>query len=339
LEEILKENFTPLEAEVALALPNDVIPLQVVGVDDIIGRVDLSRQELVSILDRLSRRGLIFSGKTQKGEKGYALLQRDFGYPQTWFWKGEKTTFVKKMSDLIDKYHKGTALQQPYGTSKTPASQFIPINRAVSPELQAVYPYTMLEEVVEGARKIAVAHCACRVRNQLGGKGCNHLLEVCLKFDELAEYLIEREVGREVTKEEALGILRKAEEDGLVHFVDNALGEIKSNCNCCSCCCWALGPIKRRRIPRDAIMATYFIRETDEAECIACGDCVTVCPVDALAMGDDFPVVDNNWCVGCGLCVLKCANSAAKLRRKSEELPACDFTELHQKIREEKGLK
>jgi ferredoxin/DNA-binding MarR family transcriptional regulator len=339
LEAILKENFTPLEAEVALALPNDLIPLQVVGVDEIIDRVNLSREQLVSILDSLSQRGLIFSAKTPEGEKGYALLQRDYGFPQSWFWKGEKTPFVKKMSDLLDRYDRGTPIQQPYGKSKTPSSQFIPVNRAVSHELQAVYSYTMLEKVIEGAEKIAVAHCPCRIRSQLRGKGCHHLLEVCLKFDELAEYLIEREAAREVTKEEALRILKQAEEDGLVHFVDNALGDVKSNCNCCGCCCWALGPIKRRRVPRDAMMATYFIRETDETECIGCGNCVSVCPVEALSMGDDFPVVDEKWCVGCGLCVLKCTTSAARLRTKSEDMPPRDFTELHQKIREEKALK
>jgi len=161
---------------------------------------------------------------------------------------------------------------------------------------------------------------------------------VCLKFDDLAEYLIKREIGREVTKQEALEIIKKAEEDGLVHFVDNALGDIKHNCNCCGCCCWALGPIKRREIPRDEIMATYFIRYTDEEECIGCGDCIEVCPVDALAMGNDFPIADEDWCIGCGLCIIKCPQSAVKLRAKSEQIPPRDFRALHEKIRQEKSL-
>ncbi len=151
--------------------------------------------------------------------------------------------------------------------------------------------------------------------------------------------MLERKAASEVTKQEALKIVREAEEDGLVHFVDNALGGIKSSCNCCSCCCWALGTIKRRRAPRDTVIATYFIRETDEAECLACGTCVTVCPVDALTRDNDILTVDEDWCVGCGLCVVQCPASAAKLRAKSEGTPPQDFTTLHRKILEERGLR
>ncbi len=339
LEEILRENFTPLEAEVALALPTKVMPLQPVGVDGIIGKVNLPRQELVDILEGLAGRGLLFSGKTEEGKKGYALLQTGFGFPQTFFWKGERTPFVNKMAELLDKYDRGKKLPQTYPTSKTPAYQFIPVGEAIEPEMQGVYSYAMLEKVIEQARVIAVAHCPCRLRAQLRGEGCDHLLEVCVKFDELAEYLIEREIAREVTKQEALEIVKKSEDDGLVHFVDNALGDIKHNCNCCGCCCWALSPIKNRKVPRDVIMATYFIRKTDEAECVACGDCVEVCPVDALTMGDDSPIVDEAWCVGCGLCVAQCDNSAAKLEPRRDVSPLPSFKQLHEQILAEKGFK
>lgn len=339
LEEILKENFTPLEARVALALPNDLIPLQTVEINDVIGKVKLSREELIDVLEGLAKRGLLYFTHTMGGEKRYALLQKGFGFAQTWFWKGERTPFTEKMADLVDNYFKGKVLKEPDKTSKTLPNQFIPVNKAIDSGLQAVYPYTALEHVIKQARVIAVAHCPCRMRAQLLGKGCHHLLEVCLKFDELAEYLIEREIGREVTKQEALGIIKKSEEDGLVHFVDNALGEVKDNCNCCSCCCWALGAIKRRQTPRDEIMATYFIRYTDKEECIGCGDCVEICPVNALTMNNNLPLVDEEWCIGCGLCVVKCTSSAAKLRSKSEQTPLLDFISLHEKICEEKGLR
>jgi ferredoxin len=187
---------------------------------------------------------------------------------------------------------------------------------------------------------IAVAHCPCRVETQLLGRGCDYPLEVCLKFDEMADFLIEKELGRRVNKEEALEIIKQAKDDGLVHFVDNALGDIKHNCNCCGCCCWALAPIRQRKTPRDVIMATYFLRETDENDCVGCGDCIEVCPVDALTMGaEGFPIVDEDWCVGCGVCITKCPTGAAKLKKKSDQIPAPNFRQLHEKIRQERGVK
>ena len=336
LPEVLREMYTPQEAEVLLALPAKIIPLQLVGVDEIIGRVNLPRKELLDILERLSGRGLLLAGKTKEGEKGYGLLQKGFGFPQTFFWKGERTPFASKMADLIYKYYDSKEAKEIYPTSETPPFQFIPVNAPIEQDTQGIFSYAMLEKVVGQARVIAVAHCPCRMQEQLVGRGCNHLLEVCLKVDEMAEFLIEREMAREVTKEEALDIIKRSEEDGLVHFVDNALGDIKHNCNCCGDCCWALSRIKNRTVPRDVIMATYFLRETDEAQCIACGDCVEVCPVDALVMGDNFPIVDEDWCVGCGLCVRQCENSAAKLKRRPDVLPPPSFKELHERILMEK---
>jgi NAD-dependent dihydropyrimidine dehydrogenase PreA subunit len=338
LEEILKENFSPMEAEIALAFPNNDIPLQPVGVDDIMGNLSLPKEELVDILEKLSEKGLLFSGKTKDGEKGYALLQRGFGFPQTFFWKGERTPFAKKMADLVMKYYGGKKLVETFENDETKAYQFIPMNKTIEPEIQAVYPSTMMEQVIEQAEVIALAHCPCRMRAELLGKGCDHLLEVCLKFDDLAEDLIAKELARKITKGEAMDIIKKSEENGLVHFVDNALGDVKHNCNCCGCHCWALGPIKRREVPRDVIMATYFIRETDEAECTGCGSCVEVCPVDALRMDGDFPAVEEDWCVGCGLCVPECSCSAARLRKKSDKIPSHDFRELHERILSEREI-
>ena len=60
-------------------------------------------------------------------------------------------------------------------------------------------------------------------------------MEVCLKYDELADYVIERQMAREISKAEALEIIQQCEEAGLVHMVDNAREEIKHTCNCCGC--------------------------------------------------------------------------------------------------------
>ena len=337
--EILRANFTPGEAEVALALPTRVAPLQPATVDEIGSRVNLPREELVAILEELSQRGLLFSGKTQTGEKGYALQQMGFGFPQTFFWKGEETPHAKTMAGLIAKYFNRQVTREAYASSETKPFRYIPVNQSIERDIQAVYPYDSMGQVIEKATVIAVAHCPCRVTARLLGKGCDHPLEVCLKFDDMAQYVIERGLAREITKAEALEIIRKSEDAGLVHFVDNALGDIKHNCNCCGCACWNVGAIRRRKNPRDVLMATYFIRETDEELCSGCGDCVELCPVDALTIEEDITVVDKDWCIGCGICVVNCTTSAAKLKARSDVLPLPNFEQLHEKILVEKGFR
>ena len=184
---------------------------------------------------------------------------------------------------------------------------------------------------------IALVHCPCRATTQLIGKRrCNHPLENCIKYDELAEYLIEKGIGREIEKSEALEVIRRSEEAGLVHLVDNAREGIKHTCNCCGCCCWSVGTIRRKRIPRDVLMATYFLRETDRERCTGCGECVEICPVNVIKMEGDFPVVDKEWCIGCGVCAIPCPVSAVKLVRKSDAIPPKDFKELHQEILKER---
>ncbi|MFC1980457.1 4Fe-4S binding protein [Chloroflexota bacterium] len=338
LVDILRENFTLTEAEVALALPTKVIPIQPVGVDDIIGGVNLPREELIDILEGLAERGFLFSGRTQEGEKGYALMQSGFSFPQMFHWKGERTPHAKKMAEMLGNYYRRKVNDETCAYSETKAYRYVPVNQAIELTTQGVYDYEMMGNVIERARVIAVAHCPCRVSQQLQGKGCDHLTEVCLKFDEMAEYLIERGFGKEVTKGEAVEIIKKSEEDGLVHFVDNAQGNIQHNCNCCGCCCWNLGPIKRRKIPRDMIIATYFIMELDEEICNFCGNCVDICPVNAITIGDDLAIIDKEWCVGCGLCSTRCPLEALKLARRSDVVPPHSFRELHETLLEERNL-
>ncbi len=41
----------------------------------------------------------------------------------------------------------------------------------------------------------------------------------------------------------------------------------------------------------------------DMETCIACGACVTYCPMDAISMRDDLAAIDQDECVECGICL------------------------------------
>ena len=199
LLEILRENFNPAEAEIALALPTGVIPFSTVGVSEIGTRVAMSPEELESALERLAEKGLLYVGPTSTGEKGYALLQVGFGFPQTFFWKGEDTPHARKMALLVAKYFNREVTSEAYG-SQSKQYRYIPVGKAIKPDLQAVFPVQLMEQVITQARRIAVAHCPCRVSYRLVGRGCEHPTEVCLKFDELADFVIDRGLARELTQ-------------------------------------------------------------------------------------------------------------------------------------------
>ena len=340
--DILKEMFTPEEAEVVLLLPTKVAPFKPASVDDIIGKTNIPRAELEDKLEKLTQRMMIFSGKTEDGKKGYALLQLGYGFPQSSFWKGKDTPYLRNMAGMVVKYFNRRVTSATYGGSETKPFRYIPVGETVDTQIQGVYHYDMMENIIDNAKVIAVCHCPCRLAMQLRGKGCEHALEVCLKYGELAEYVIERGIGREITKEEALKICKDSEEAGMVHMVDNAMGEVKHTCHCCGCACWNVGAINRRKIPRDVLMATYYLRYTDKDECMACGDCIDICPVNALTLDGDYPTIDEEWCIGCGVCIVKCLNGAAKLRLRPDRkdvVPPSNFEELHETILKEKGLK
>jgi ferredoxin len=338
---ILEKNINPEEAEIMLGIPNKKIPMQPVSVMEVACSINRSTEETKKILEGLASRGLIYSGKTEDGELGYSLLQIGYGFPQVFFWKGENTDHNRQMAELSPQFLNLEATKEIFGTP-TKSFRFVPVNKALDVKLQSVYPYQVMEQIVENAKTIAVAHCVCRVRNNLVGNVCSHPLEVCMKYDELAEYLIERGLGREIDHEEARSLLKLCNESGLVHFVDNAIDDIKHNCNCCGCSCWAVAKIRKKQLPRDLIMATYFIRETDDDDCTGCGDCIEVCPVECLSLENSDKVqVDKHWCIGCGVCIDKCSTGAANLilrPDKNDEIPETNFIKLQEKILEERGF-
>ena len=45
-------------------------------------------------------------------------------------------------------------------------------------------------------------------------------------------------------------------------------------------------------------------------ECIACGACQSVCPVEAISEGDGKYEIDADACVDCGACEAACPTGA-----------------------------
>jgi len=337
LVDILEEVFSTREAEIALLLPAADIPLKAVSVEEVLPNTTLERETVKSTLQDLAARGVIYSRRRDDGSMGYALHQAGFGFPQAFFWKGTKSPQARKMTKLVLKYFNRAVTREAFGGRRTKAYRYIPINQALDPAVQAIMPHDHMDTVLDNATRFAVAHCPCRVEADLMGRACEHPLEVCLKFDEMVDFLIQRGLGKEITRAQARDIVRRSAQAGLVHFVDNAAGKVMHNCNCCGCACWNVGTIRRRKIPRDELMAVYFTRETLAEHCTGCGACVAICPVQAIALEEDVAVVDQQWCIGCGVCALRCEFDALRIRyREDQDQPVPpDFEQLHMTIRAE----
>jgi len=44
--------------------------------------------------------------------------------------------------------------------------------------------------------------------------------------------------------------------------------------------------------------------------CVACGACITECPVEAIKEGDPIYVIDAETCIDCGACADTCPSEA-----------------------------
>ena len=51
-----------------------------------------------------------------------------------------------------------------------------------------------------------------------------------------------------------------------------------------------------------------------EKKCVGCGDCISHCSQNALALVDEKAVLDSKKCIGCGECILICPNEAIQIQ-------------------------
>ncbi len=337
LLDLLEKLFSPSEAEVALALPWALAPLEAEDCETVCSRSDLPEAEVAAALEAMAQRRVIYSTLLEEGRRGYALLQVGYGMPQTFFWGGPEDPRARAMAGSILSYFSVPTTGLVYGDTPTKAFKYAPAELAVKVPLQGVLPTEQMAPIVQGAQKIALAHCPCRTAARvLGRRDCQHSLEVCFKYDEMAEFVLDKGLARPVSVDEALAILSDCEAEGLVHMVDNAQGGVKHTCNCCGHYCWNVGIIARRKIPRDRLMAVYFLRDSQPEECLGCGACADICPVGAVSMATGIAQVDTDWCIGCGVCAVACPAGAIGIGRRLEQPAPASFADLHRQIQSER---
>lgn len=161
----------------------------------------------------------------------------------------------------------------------------IPVETAIDGNSR-VCSYEEISKYLNEAHKFSVSNCSCRTSREILGEGCGHLKEdMCIQLDHAAEYYIRTGRGREITREEAFEIIKKAEENGLMHQIPNTDGSGKTHaiCNCCGCSCYALRT--STMFKNNDMSRSNYVAKVDKEKCVACGQCAENCPMNAIQLG------------------------------------------------------
>jgi len=196
---------------------------------------------------------------------------------------------VAKYPQIAEAFEAYGRVRGPKTTGNFPVGvglmRVIPIERAIEGETRRA-SYEEVSKYLNENDIFTVSDCSCRTAREVMGEGCGHLKEdMCIQMGHAAEYYIRTGRGRQITREEAFEIIKRAEENGLMHQIPNLDGSGKTHaiCNCCGCSCLSLRTAGMF-INADMVRSNY-VSHVDKDKCVACGECVQNCPVNALQLG------------------------------------------------------
>ncbi len=299
----------------------------------------LSEEVILQNVKKLAKKGLIFNQPNRHGVMVIRIMPFiDVGiFEYTFMGELEDN---KKNRELAQLYYNLTSegkgrLKEHYDAVAEWVKKRLPVDRTIPyTEIKAtgeeieivvdksldvpeerILPIQRVEELVEKFDDIAVGHCFCRHQQDLLDNPCKQtdIRENCFTFGKSARYTSEQGFTRLITKEEALEIVKRSDEDGLVHKAyhpsfDTSRDET-SLCICCNCCCGQGGPDTVN------VNTTNYIAQVDDDLCTGCGICVDVCYTNTMYLNDDnIATLGERDCIGCGVCAFNCPEKAISLK-------------------------
>jgi ferredoxin len=302
---ILKQLFTPKEAQMALNLGLKLEPAEAIA-----ERAGMPVEDAAELLKQMSRRGLVFSIESEGRPPVYMASQFVVG-----IWEYHVDRLDKEFLEATEEYFPFVAKE---AFDHLPQLRTIPVEKSVPADMN-ILSYEKAAELVNHQKKFLVAPCICRKERKImegEDAGCGKLMDACLVFGWGAEYYERNGLGRVITLEETLDILRQADEAGLVLQPSNSQ-DITNICCCCGDCCQVLLHLKSHPAPA-TMCSSPFVVQADVEACDGCETCLDRCQMDALSMKDDAVLVASERCIGCGLCVSTCPSEALSLVRKPD---------------------
>ncbi|HNY65854.1 MAG TPA: 4Fe-4S binding protein [Deltaproteobacteria bacterium] len=309
--------------------------------DQLKQRTGLSEEAILAKVKALAGRGVIFNQPNSAGVMVFRLLPLfNVGmFEYTFMGKVEHNDRNRQISALFHQLFAelNDMVQQNYDSlipmllQGPPVDRTVPVadnkptgkkvtirvDESVDASVERVVPTQEVSALIDKFDEIALGHCFCRHHKDIMGTPCKQTKERenCFTFGKSARYTTEQGFARMITKDEARRVLKKAEEDGLVHKAyhpnfDTSKDET-SVCNCCRCCCGngvdnMVAPI---------VNTTNYLAVIDKELCISCGTCVQRCHTGAAFLGNDGKSERHEeMCIGCGVCAHFCPANAISLK-------------------------
>jgi NAD-dependent dihydropyrimidine dehydrogenase PreA subunit len=303
IPELFKMIADEEEAQLMMAMPGTPAELA-----DKLGR---PLEAVETLCRELYHKGLVFKS-FKGGALGYKMCRDMIQFHDaTILWPEAPQAYLDLWQRFMEEEWPGFARLADQFFPKA-FTRIVPVERSIDTGKQQILDADSASRIVADAEVLAVTRCTCRV---IAHK-CDKPLEVCLQVNNAARYTLDRGTGREISKVEALAILKECEDVGLVHVTMNKAHVGHFICNCCSCCCQALPLVIAEGL---TICDPSRYRATiDPAKCSFCGTCQERCYFNALVetvdeAGNEVMVVVPEKCMGCGLCHVTCPEEAITL--------------------------